>query len=129
MKTMWKGYEIESKFVGEKNSNWDNDSTDRHHVITISNGRNELSFDFWTSKAQPEITDEKDLLEAVECFFMDAQSGYNDFYDFCNEMGYDVPRGAYESWQACKKAKLQAQSIFGSDFDELANELREEIWA
>ena len=132
MKTVWHNFEIESEFVGKENSNWDNNSKDRHHLITVKDTNPEsdksISFNFWTSKANPKITKREELLDALECFFSDAEFGdYGDFYDFCNEMGYNVPRGAYESWKACKAATSDARYMFGSmRWNDVADELREE---
>lgn len=129
MKTAWKDYVIESKFVGEKNSSWDRYSSDRHHVITVMNVNtgDSLSFDYWTSRAHPKIDSEEELLEALECYFVDADYGEYSFEEFCREQGYDVPDGIYESWKACKKANAKMKNVVGDGWTYLANTLREEI--
>lgn len=133
MKITWHNFEIESEYVGTKNASWDNDSADRHHVITITNTdyNTSVKFNFWTSKVKPRITEEYQLFEAVDAFLSDAELGDGrDFYEFCDEMGYDVPRGTYESWKACRVAKMKAVKVFGTHWCELANEVRRDggVW-
>lgn len=126
MRTNWNGYEIEAVFKGTKNSSWDNDSTDRHYRVTITNSDDEsISFNFWTSKAKPEITEEKDLIEAAECFFTDAEYGAPTFDEFCREVGYGMPKGLYHTWKVCRKARQKAKRICGDKWQDVAYALRE----
>ena len=125
----YKGYHIWAEFVGEKDANWDNDSAYRHHKIHIKKGNEHISFDYWTSIAHPEIEDDKEVLNAVECFFTDASSGQYDFEDYCAEMGYEVPRGVIQSWKECQSLNTKAIRMFGNNWQEFADELRDELWA
>ena len=131
MKTTWKNYEIESEYVGEKNNTWDENSSDRHHVVTLKNTENgkEVEFDYWTSRMHPEIDSRDELLEAASAFFSDASFGFDSFREFALENGYDIPEELYDCWKACKRAKKDAKMLVGkgTDWEDVANELREEI--
>lgn len=130
MKTNWKNYVVESEFVGEKSSTWDPASADRHHVVTVENVHTgeKIKFNFWTSRMKPEFEDEKDLLEAVNCFIGDAQWGQLDFYEYCREQGYDIPEGIRKSWKGCQKARKKALRVFGENWSDVADELNEELY-
>lgn len=129
MKANWRNFEIESRFVGEKNSSWDKDSADRHHEIKVTDTETGIfaKFDYWTSKAHPEIDSTYELYNAFECWLVDASFGQNNFEDFCREQGYDVPDGIYDSWRACKKANVKAKVMMGKDWQDVADEFREEV--
>lgn len=129
MKTNWKNFEIEGRFEGTKCARLDADSKGRHHIITVTNTDtgDKFEFDFWTSIARPRITDESDLFEAVECYLTEASFGVGSFEDYCSEMGYNVPKGIYESYKACCMANACVTNVFGEDWTDVADELREEM--
>lgn len=136
MEIKWKNYEISSKWVGDKVALWDKEhgrSQDRHHIITISDADNKdcgkISFDYWTSIMHPDIDSEDDLLTAVECLFSDA-SFYDEgvtFEEFCRNSGYDIPDGIWDSYIGCRHANAKVKHMFGDNWDELAEELRDRI--
>lgn len=126
MKTTWHNFEIESELVGKKVAVWSKaDNSRNHHVITITNTDEKVStqFDYWCPESD---MNEEELLDAMDCFFSDAEFGESDdFYDFCCDMGYEIPRGTYESWKVCRKANSDVVKVFGTHWNAVANELRE----
>jgi hypothetical protein len=126
MKTTYKNFTISSQYIGNKP--WPADEKNYHnHKVTVLSGGKKTSFEYWGSIMYPEISNEIDLLNAFECFVMDALSAQNNFEDFCNELGYDVSRKAERVYKACEKSLLKLERIYSGDVCGLANELRETI--
>lgn len=65
------------------------------------------------------------LVDVLHCIFSDAQSGENDFPDFCAELGYDEDsRKAEATWRACRDTGAALHRLFtGEQFDRLAEVL------
>ena len=127
MTTKWNDFEISNEYSGSKCASWDDDSYDRHNVIMVKNLKtgDKFSFDFWTSRAKPDITEESELVDALECYFTDASYGEYDFDDYCREIGYDVPDGIYQSWKSCRNARLVVEKCIGENWSDVAERIRE----
>ena len=129
MTTKWNDFEISNEYSGSKCALWDNDSYDRHNVITVKNLKtgDKFSFDYWTSRAKPDITEESELMDALDCYFTDASYGENDFDDYCREMGYDVPDNIYQSWKACRNARRNVERCIGINWSDVADMIRDSL--
>lgn len=127
MKTNYKNFEITAAYAGDKCSPWD-ESNYNYYKISVKNTetRKRTTFDFWCSIAHPEIENENDILEAFDCFLMDATAGDYDIDDFYNEFYRDGERkNALRAWRGCKKAYKNAVRVVG-DIDtvyDLLNDL------
>lgn len=134
MRYVFKGVEIKSEYFGFKE--WPCDSTNtNYHKILLRNlkTKKHTHFDFWASKAHPRIEDEKDLMEAFECFLTDAMAGDMEFEQFCQEFGYDVYRedgypnaNAKRIWKKCRISREKFDRIFeGMNLYEVHNEIQD----
>jgi len=129
MTATYKNLRVTSTYQGDKVAPWDDKQQNyNNHVITVTNTENGAvtRFDFWGSIANPELTKEYDVLNALYCFVSDAVSGKENFENFCAEFGYDTDsRTAERTWKACKKSLEKLQRIYSGDIYDLANELSE----
>lgn len=70
-------------------------------------------------------TGEPKVLDVVGSLVMDA-SCEDTFKDFCDSFGYDQDsRKAEKVWKACQSIKVRLHKLLGSDFDAIANRVRE----
>ena len=128
----FKNYKVTATYTGSKKAPWTSlNAPDNwnHHTIAIYNSDNKkrTSFNFWASRANPEIVEEYDIINAFYCFITDATAGDADYYEFCNEFGcdpYEDPK-ARQTWKACKAAMKKAERILTDDINDLVNELSE----
>lgn len=99
-------------FVGESNSDWDDDSSEQHHKLTIRNTKTNktCSFSYWTSRANPhpDLDSEDTIFDAVYCVISDIDM-YNQSSnesDFCKEIGMTDPvEEAYDKEVPVEKTK------------------------
>jgi len=135
LRTAFKDFEISAKFKGAKCAEWDGDSQDRHYVVTIQGGnintKNRIQFDFWTSRARPEMAGPKDLIEAFEAFLGDAMAGLEtDYTRFCREFGYDPfddgdAKGARKAFDGCRRSLAEWKELTDLDVCDVYRELTE----
>ncbi|MFW6219827.1 MAG: hypothetical protein ACOC33_03225 [bacterium] len=132
MKTLFKNFEITSKFSGTKIPLW-NDGykyKSQHHKVTVKNTENgkSTSFDFWSSIAQPVFESEYDLLNAFYCFVSDALSGEYEAEEFLSEFGYldgeNIKHGL-RAHKECQRSLAKLNRIYDGDIYNLSNELSE----
>jgi hypothetical protein len=105
-------------------------------LVSISANGEKTRFNFFDSfanwqKNKTELAKD-DLLNALDCFFSDAScyDGAKDFDDFCSEFGYTEMKQykqALKSFNGCKRHYNAVLRLFGSDWYEVANALREKI--
>jgi hypothetical protein len=99
------------------------------YSVTVKHNGEKCSFKYHTSindfaQGKDEMS-ESDLLNALDCLISDAIAGEMDFYNFCNEFGYDFDsRKAEKVWKACKGATKKASRLF-SDLYQTADQVRE----
>ena len=127
MKTTFKNFRISSSDPVYASCPWDSRNHNRYNItVTNTDNGKRTRFPFYTSIAKPDITEEKELLEAFDCFISDCYSGFMDFREFCNEFGYDEDsRKAFKVWRACVASCARFQRIGGdvNDLDDLRCEL------
>lgn len=133
MQMTYKGFLIESKYLGNKN--WDMCGCDvsnrNNHKVTVKNLKTGkwTWFEFWQSNAIKDITTESQLIEAFWCFLWDAQAGMQSYADFCDEFGWDRhDKHTRTIYNKVKVARNKAERIF-EDMDEvitMGNEIQEE---
>jgi len=105
------------------------DSKTKHnqYSISISNGSENVSFNFYDSQANLSKTElnANGLKYALYCCLTDSNYADSNFEDFCSSLGYDAdnkyPKRIYS---ICKKANEKMNLIF-SDIYEAMEELRE----
>ena len=120
---------IESIFAGTKNSLWDA-KKEQHHIVSVSANNKTISFNFWTSIAQPTIDSEDYLLDAFYCFISDGMSADMSFNEFCNELGYDVysdddKQTASTIYSACRDNFIKLEQLSIGDIYDVCNELQD----
>jgi len=128
----FKNYKVTATYTGSKKAPWTSPNIPdnwNHHRITVYNldNKKRTSFDFWASLANTKIVEEHDIISAFYCFITDATAGDMDFYEFCNEFGYeplDNPE-ARQAWKGCKAAMKKANRILTDDMYDLADRLSE----
>lgn len=125
----FENFRIHAEYTGSKKADW-GDKTENwnHHHITVTNKdtKQQTTFDFWASIANPRVNTRYDILNAFYCFISDAISGDMTFKEFCSEFGYDEDsRRAEKTWNACVKAHDKLQRIYPGDIYELADRLQE----
>lgn len=127
MKAIFKNFEISTKFVGKKSSDWlSNQNT--HHKVTVKNEFGSITFDYWASQSSPKIETKEHVLYAFDTILNDISCGLLSFKDFCSEFGYDDDsRKSERVWKACKKYADKFKKMNDADIYDLQNELQEEI--
>lgn len=116
---------INSTFLNNKQWNCNVQNWNNHEITILHNGK-KTSFDFWGSIMHPEIKTEKELVYAFYCFLSDGISAEtNDFFDFCDEFGYEPTRDSQKIYNACKKSLAKIKNVFSCDIYDLINELQE----
>lgn len=97
----------------EKQSDWQQHANGFRCTLHYQ-GR-QYTFDFWQGVA---ISGEPDAEGCLDCLLSDAQSGEQDFEEFCSEFGYDTDsRSAEATWKACKKTATAMRRLLGADFE------------
>ena len=121
MEAYYREFRISAIYKGDKAARFDARNTNRH-VVWITNmltGKR-TSFEFWTSLAQPKMKDDRDVLDAFDCFISDGMAAIGSFEDFCMDFGYDTDsRRAYGIYQACRRSREKLERITGLEGDEL----------
>lgn len=127
MTATYKNFKVTTKRCNDnKPAPWLYNNTNHHRVtVTNTDTNKRTSFDFWASKAHPEMVEEYDVLNTFYCFVSDAVSGEMDILEFSREFGYDNPKEAMSAWRACKNANKKLKRIFDGDIYKLANDLAE----
>lgn len=130
IETTFKNFELRATHTGEKNAGW-NDGQDRthcHHVIRVKNMETKkfFSFDYWTSLANPEIDDEKEVLQAFECFLNDCLVATDTLENFTSEFGYEE-KEARRIYAVCGRSLKKMERIYEGDLYDLYNELNERV--
>ena len=135
LRTSFKDFEISARFKGEKCADFDDDSRYRHYLVTIMGGninnKNKIQFDFWTSRAQPEMQGPKDLIRAFEAFLGDAMAGLEtDYQRFCLDCGYNPfddgdPKGAWKAFKGCQRSLAKWKKLTDLDVCDVYYELTE----
>ena len=137
MKAIYKNLEITAEFItgmpqsevfGDKDSKL---YCNKFEVSVLNTDTKEqIQFDFFGShndymKGKTELN-ENDLLNAFDCFLMDALSGSLSFEDFCGEFGYDQDsRTAERIHKACEEANDKLNDIVNDDIYDFTNEFKE----
>lgn len=123
---------ITSDYKGDKVAPWCTDEkghpqNGNRHTVGVSFNGKRLQFDFWASLAEPEMRTDSDLIEALDCFMRDGLSGNdNTFEEFCSEFGYDEDsRKAERVYRDCQRHGKKAERVFGSDLNEIYDEISE----
>lgn len=130
IETTFKNFELRATHTGEKNAGW-NDGQDRthcHHVIRVKDMETKkfFSFDYWTSLANPEIADEKEVLQAFECFLNDCLVATDTLENFTSEFGYEE-KEARRIYAVCGRSLKKMKRIYEGDLYDLYNELNERV--
>ena len=116
---------ISSLFLNNKVSGWSKENYNNHKITVFFNGK-KTSFEFWNSIQGGEMSDNSDLLGALNCFFNDAISGNMSFDEFCSEFGYDEDSSTAERvHKTCIKSLKKVENIFDCDLYDLANDVSE----
>lgn len=122
--------EISNKFLGDKK--WDIGDKNypanyNNHKVTVVRDGKRMTFDFWQSRAQPDMTKDRHLIFALHCVLQDAFCATDSFERFCSELGYDQDsRKAEKFYKACEKALIKVERVFdGVELTDLINELQE----
>lgn len=64
--------------------------------------------------------------DVLDCLFSDDQAGQETFESFCAEFDYDPDsRKAYATWEKCVETHKKLRRFLGSDFDAIAEEVRQ----
>ncbi len=132
-KTTFKNVEVSGKIIntGVEFPNSDNKMLHNQFCISLNNTEKStvISFDFYGSNHDynhgiVELQN-KELLNALNCFLSDACSGGLNFNNFCDEFGYDTDsRNAEKIHNACVESNNKALLIFDDIYDAV-NELNE----
>lgn len=131
--TIYKDYEISSNYLGNKNWHWntelgkcvDNYNNHRITVKNIKTGKNTW-FEFWENNIDAIIKSETQLMNAFYCFLTDATAGKLDYFDFCNEFGYNAYDGNTKRiYSACVRQREKASKILTDNIYDLINEITE----
>jgi hypothetical protein len=123
----FKNFEIKASYKGNKKADW-NDNNFNNHMVKVTNTeiQQSITFEFWASIANPELTKEYDILNAFYCFVSDAVGADGTFENFCSEFGYDSDsRAAEKIYKKCIKQLEKLKKIYDGDIYNLVNELSE----
>lgn len=116
---------INSTFLNNKSWSGNEQNWNNHKITILHNGK-KISFEFWGSIQNPEITTDEENIFALYCFLRDSEAASNSFKDFCNEFGYDEDsRRAEKIYKSCEKSLKKFNHIFNCDLYDLLNELQE----
>ena len=85
-----------------------------------------FSFDYWTSLVSPEIADEKEVLQAFECFLNDCLVATDTLENFTSEFGYEE-KEARRIYAVCGRSLKKIERLYEDSIVDLANELSEYI--
>lgn len=137
MKAIYKNLEITAEFItGMQQSEAFGDKDSKLYCnkfevsVLNTDTKEQIQFDFFGShndymKGKTELNG-SDLLNAFDCFLMDAESGYLDFEDFCNDLGYDEDsRRAERIHKACEESGSKLIQLVGPMKYDFINEFRE----
>jgi hypothetical protein len=65
-----------------------------------------------------------EMLDVLDCLFMDARAKDETFESWCGEFGYDPDSiSALKTFEACKKMGDELEYLFGSDYAEAEEEV------
>lgn len=109
----YQNYRLNCKFVGVKAAPFDDSNTNQNTVVVTNCDTGKWTmFDFWGSRANPEINSRADAINAFECFLSDVDVGNMTFEEFCNEFGYDTDsRKAKKIHRLCQKSARKFDRI------------------
>lgn len=125
-KATFKNFEVKASYKGNKKAEWGDNFN--NHMVKVTNleTKQSITFEFWASISNPELSTEYDVLNAFHCFVSDAIAGQETFENFCSEFGYDADsRQAEKIHRKCKKQFSKLEKIYDGDIYDLLNELSE----
>ena len=114
-KTTTTANEIQLKSVFLNNKLWANSGKNanyNNHKITVKTNKGKITFDFWSSIANPEITNDNELIFAFYCFLSDSFAAEQTYFDFCSEFGYDTNTESKKIYNSCVRSKNKFDKIF-----------------
>lgn len=128
-------FSVSATFVENKFNAFGDNMTHPRFVVTITtDGGDRARFNYYASyndytKGKKDL-DRNDILNAVECFLLDALSYDNsrDILDFCAEFGYDIyedRKRARKAFEGCKKHYEAAVRLFGDEYTDILNAIQE----
>jgi len=117
MVSNFQNFKVKSTFKGNKASNWNPNNFNNHMIkVTNENTKQSITFEFWASITQPDITSDYDLLNAFYCFIGDCTSGAETFKDFCSNYDYSNDSIQAKSiHRACKKSLFKFCNLMNLD--------------
>lgn len=129
-KTTFKNFELRATHTGEKNPMW-NDGSDRthcHHVIRVKDMETKkfFTFDYWTSLVSPEISREKEILQAFEFFLDDCLVATDTVENFMRDSEYEE-KEARRIYTVCSRSLKKIERLYEDSIVDLANELSDRI--
>ena len=102
--------------------------------LKTSSDRTRFTFhgSYYDYKNGVQELNEKEMLEAIDCFFSDALAYDNarSFEDFCEEFGYteiSQYKQAKKAYDGCKRSHDAAIRLFGDYYYEALDEVREQM--
>jgi len=102
-----------AKLDWDKQDGWQQNA-DGYSCCLHYQGRR-YTFDFWQGIG---ISQDPTAEGCLECLLSDAQSGSEDFEEFCANCGYDSDsRKAERIWKGCKKVREKMKRLLGNDFE------------
>ena len=130
MDAQFKEFKITTKGLFDKYAPWENSWNKNNHIVTVKNTHTgkRTKFEFWCSCAHPEFRTEYDVLNALYCFVTDSIAGMQNFWDFCDEFGYEPNRKSAEVHEECKRAYRNVKRVSeytDNEICDFANELGE----
>lgn len=133
--TTYKNFKIVAKLQGAEINKARNDNEPRNkyfvYITNMENGE-KTRFTFWDSLNNTRrgvVLDGDNLLHAFYCFVSDANNGFYDFHDFCDEFGYDsnsiTARKIYKSCCKSYEKWIRISGMNDFDFWDFLDELQE----
>lgn len=120
---------LKSTYLGDKSKVWSvgGKPNPHNHEVVVEYGGNSITFDFWGSIMNPDISNEQELVFAFYCFLSDAVSGYNSLDEFGQLLGEGLFVSQVQNmYNACVEAKDKAETLFnGIDLYELLDDIQE----
>jgi hypothetical protein len=127
MKTTFKGVTIYSEYMGDRCARWNEQNYNRHDIKIKYNGRSAV-FDFWASIMNPELQEEKELIEVLEIILRDAEAGEMRLEVFIDEYGYEVTgkniKMIIDTHKECQRTHKKIYRVLGKDYIKI----KDAIW-
>jgi hypothetical protein len=111
--------EFYTKAGAEPNPNF-TDSDAWTCIITLDD--RSISVPFYMGKGHKGKAPE--MLDVLDCLFMDARAKDETFESWCGESGYDPDSiSALNTFKTCQRLGEQLEHLFGSDYEEAEEEV------